>query len=191
MQDSELGFGTVGYLRMVSEMNNVHGAFEMPKSRVAPQRRQTIPKLELSAAVLGVQLGKFLQREKEISKHMAYYWTDSSAVLQFINNRKRRFNIFVANRLLKIHNGSTSDQWHYADSCNNLSYLLSLREMPKAHDRHPTWIAGPEFLRILMDSWSATPLIPLLPESNVELKKAVNNTQVGKSVSENSILSEL
>ena len=63
--------------------------------------------------------------------------------------------------------------------------------MPKAHDRHPTWIAGPEFLRILMDSWPATPLISLLPESNVELKKAVNNTQVGKSVSENSILSEL
>ena len=107
---SELGFGTVGYLRMVSEMNNVHCAFVMSKSRVAPQRRRTIPRLELSAAVLGVQLAKFLQREMDIPEHTAYFWTDSTAVLQFINNRKRRFNTFVANRLLKIHNGSAPDQ---------------------------------------------------------------------------------
>ena len=45
----------------------------MSKSRVAPQRRRTIPRLELSAAVLGVQLAKFLQREMDIPEHTAYY----------------------------------------------------------------------------------------------------------------------
>ena len=82
---SELGFGAVGYLRLISETNEVHCSFVMAKSRVTLLRKRTIPRLELSAAVLGVQLNKFLQREMDLTMSGVFYGTDSTAVLQFIN----------------------------------------------------------------------------------------------------------
>ena len=64
---------------MISVTNEIHCSFVMSKSRVAPQRLRTISRLELSAAVLGVQLCKFVQREMDLPINTVFFWTDSTA----------------------------------------------------------------------------------------------------------------
>ena len=145
----------------------------MSKSRVPPQRLRTIPRLELSAAVLGVQLSKFIQREMDLPINTVFFWTDSAAVLQFINNTQKRFNTFVANRLLKIHNGSSPVQWHYVNTCHNPADVLSRGETPSATDQHPMWFRGPPFLWQTAVHWPISPLIPPLPENNAELQESI------------------
>ena len=169
----ELGYGAVSYLRIISVTNEIHCSFVMSKSRVAPQRLRTIPRLELSAAVLGVQLSKFIQREMDLPIHTVFFWTDSTAVLQFINNTQKRFNTFVANRLLKIHNGSSPDQWHYVNTFHNPADVLSRGETPSAADQHPMWFRGPPFLWQTAVHWPISPLIPPLLENNAELKESI------------------
>ena len=49
---SQEAYGAVAYLRSVSSEGQIHCAFVIGKSRLAPMRVVTIPRLELMAAVL-------------------------------------------------------------------------------------------------------------------------------------------
>jgi hypothetical protein len=60
---SETGYGAVGYLKMISTEGRVHCSFLMGKSRVAPIKYVSIPRLELVAAVLATKLMKHLLQE--------------------------------------------------------------------------------------------------------------------------------
>ena len=59
---SQNGYGAVAYLRMTSSSGEVHCSFVLGKSRVASRKPLTIPRLELTAAVVAVRLAKFIQR---------------------------------------------------------------------------------------------------------------------------------
>ncbi|KAJ8019886.1 hypothetical protein HOLleu_41658 [Holothuria leucospilota] len=44
------------------------------------------------------------------------FWTDSMIVLGYIRNEERRFKTFVANRVSKIRENSSPDQWRHVGS---------------------------------------------------------------------------
>ena len=106
---SEGGYSTVSYLRMENSQGDVHCAFVMGKSCVAPLKQVTLPRLELTAATctVAVKVNKQIQRELDVPIHRTYYWTDSTTVLQYIQNESTRFHTFVANRLQMIRESST------------------------------------------------------------------------------------
>lgn len=81
----------------ISTTGHVHCSLVMAKARVAPTKITTIPRLELTAAV--VQTSDFLRKELEIDNLHEYFWTDSKVVHGYINNNARRFHVFVANRI--------------------------------------------------------------------------------------------
>ena len=60
---SQEGYGQVSYLRMVNNKNGIHCYFLMGKARVTPRKLVSIPRLELTAAVLSAKCGKFIQKE--------------------------------------------------------------------------------------------------------------------------------
>ncbi len=57
----------------------------MAKYRVAPLKG-TIPRLELTAAVVLVAVNDILKEEMNLADAEAYLWTDSQVVLGYINN---------------------------------------------------------------------------------------------------------
>ena len=65
---SETGFGSVSYLRLSDDNGNggIHCTILQGKSRLVPLKQVTIPRLELSAAVVSVQLDKVLKRELDL-----------------------------------------------------------------------------------------------------------------------------
>jgi len=52
---SQIAYGAVSYLRLVDVEDKVHCTFLMGKSRLAHLKPMTIPRDELSAAVIAVQ----------------------------------------------------------------------------------------------------------------------------------------
>ena len=110
---SQIGYGAVTYLRLVDEGGQVHCAFLMAKSRLAPLKSISIPRLELSAATVSVRLDKMIRRELELSVDESVFWTDSTSVLKYIANSNTRFHTFVANRVSQILDGSTPVQWRH------------------------------------------------------------------------------
>ena len=70
----------------------------MRKTRVAPIKYITIPRMELVAATLSVKISALLQKELQLLNVKETFWTDSEVVLGYIRNESRKFKVFVANR---------------------------------------------------------------------------------------------
>ncbi|KAK3718426.1 hypothetical protein QZH41_004009 [Actinostola sp. cb2023] len=168
---SDSGIGQVSYLRSVNEKNEVHVSFLMAKSRVAPLRAISIPRLELTAAVVSVNVASMLKRELDVENTKCLYYTDSEIVMGYINNDARRFHVYVGNRVQHIRDRSTPNMWHHVAGKNNpadeASRGLTTKELMESN----RWFDGPTFL------WQQEPL-PLhahrdftLDSSDEELRK--------------------
>ena len=99
---SETGYGVVAYIRSVRENGEIFCNIVMAKSRVAPLKFMSVPRLELSAAALAVKIAVQLREELDMEVHDEVFWTDSRVVLGYIQNTKKRFKTFVANRIHQI-----------------------------------------------------------------------------------------
>lgn len=55
-----------------------------------------MPRLELCAAVLAVELADTLMDELDVKIHSVKFYTDSRVVLGYIHNTNRRFYVYVA-----------------------------------------------------------------------------------------------
>lgn len=83
------GYGEFTYLRAISVSGQIHCSLVMGKARVAPTKILTVPRLELSAAVVAVHTSDLLKRELEMKVTQEFFWTDSKVVLGYVNNDAR------------------------------------------------------------------------------------------------------
>lgn len=101
------GYGQCSYLRLVNKSNQVHCSFAMGKSRVTPLKNVTVPRLELTAALVSTKVSAVLRQELDYKNVKEVFWTDSQVVLGYIRNDARRFHVFVANRVQQIRDSSS------------------------------------------------------------------------------------
>ncbi|XP_043242095.1 uncharacterized protein LOC122391859 [Amphibalanus amphitrite] len=171
---SEGGYGAVVYLRQENEEGRIHCAFVMGKSRVAPLKKVTVPRLELSAATTSVRLNTTVQRELDsVDVHETFFWTDSTAVLRYVNNDKVRYQTFVANRLAVIKDGSTASQWRYVPSQDNPADDASRGLHSDTLRERARWLHGPEFLWEDESQWPQMPFsaVSAVAEDDPEVKR--------------------
>ncbi len=167
------GYGTVSYLRMTNESNQIHCSFVSGKARVAPIKPHTIVKMELTAAASAVKQDTMLKKELNIDIDSTKFWTDSQTVLKYINNQTTRLPVFVANRVAVIHDGSDVNQWSYVPSAMNpadhASRGLSVEHLITKEE----WIKGPDFLYKDKSKWPSV-------TTNVESERNIEeeNTEV-------------
>ena len=122
---SEVSYGAASYLRFTDVDSKVHCSFIMSKTRLAPFKSLSVPRLELTAATLAIKLDKILTKELEVPINRSVFRTDSTPVLHYIKNEDKRFHTFISDRLTMIHNVSMPDQWRYVDSKQNPSDAAS------------------------------------------------------------------
>ena len=60
---SSQGYGAVLYLRQINVVGKVHCSLIIAKSRLAPLKTMTIPRVELSTAVLATRLDRMIKQE--------------------------------------------------------------------------------------------------------------------------------
>ena len=162
------GYGFVSYLRLVDENGVIHCSFLCGKAKVTPPRSESIPRLELVAAVLAVKADHWIRTQLEYSDCQSIFWTDSSAVRSSINNKTKRFRTFVANRLAKIHRQTEPSQWRHVGSRHNpadhASRGLTVSQLLKSN-----WLTGPAFLWQTEDEWPKAPEAKTLPSDALPL----------------------
>ena len=116
---SNQGYGAVSYLRQIIAVGKVHCSLIMAKSRLVPLKATTIPRMELSAAVLATRLDRMIEQEVTLPIDQSTFWTDSSCVLRYIKGKDKRFQTFVTNRISAILDQFTATQWRHVDTIQN------------------------------------------------------------------------
>ena len=77
---SRQGYEAIAYLRLKDVTNQVYCAFVMGKARLAPIREISIPRLDLTAAVISVRFSKIIREELDMRIDRVCYWSDSASV---------------------------------------------------------------------------------------------------------------
>ena len=120
---SENAIGAVVYMRSTYENGEVEVKFVASKTKVAPIKRQSIPRQELTGAVILSRLVdailKALDKEIEV-----FYWSDSMTVLYWILNHKP-WKQYVQHRVQEIRRLSNHGTWRFCPGISNPADLPS------------------------------------------------------------------
>ncbi|GFY11820.1 integrase catalytic domain-containing protein [Trichonephila clavipes] len=140
-------YGAVSYVRLRTfDKISVH--LLASKSRVAPLKVLTLPRLELMGALLAARLAKEISRvlNEKIST-TNYFWTDSTIALSWIQGPSNRWKVFVANRVKEIRSLTDKDSWRHCPGKDNPSDLLTRGISADSLINCEKWWKGPSFLQ--------------------------------------------
>ncbi|XP_032673063.1 uncharacterized protein LOC116844967 [Odontomachus brunneus] len=116
---SNLAMAAAVYLRVTSSESLTTTQLVCAKTKVAPLKRLTIPRLELTAALLLVRLMTHVKRALEFSEIPVFLWTDSSVTLMWISLHPSRWKDFVRNRVTLIQELSSAQSWRFVSDKEN------------------------------------------------------------------------
>ncbi|GFU50594.1 integrase catalytic domain-containing protein [Trichonephila clavipes] len=122
---SERAYAAVVYIKCFNESGQSQTRLLCSKSRVAPLKTLTIPRLELSAALLLSRLVKKVVPILQLPINKIWMWTDSTIALAWIKTEPHKLKTFVSNRVAEIQALSKDYHWKHVSSKNNHADLIS------------------------------------------------------------------
>lgn len=165
---SQIAYGACVYMRSVDENNTVKVALLCSKSKVAPLKPITIPKLELCSALLLSRLVKTVTKALTIQPK-CYLWSDSLVTLHWINTEPYKLQTFVGDRTGEIQELTSMYEWNHVDGKENPADLVSRGLYPDELLSAELWWHGPSWLHNFDAAMHKTIFIPSI--SIPEMKK--------------------
>ena len=150
---SEAAYAGVVYFRLVDTTGCVHTSLVMAKTKVAPIKRLSIPRLELCGALLLAQLLLHCQTVFGLSTEDIFAWTDSTIVLNWLVGNPRRFRTFVGNRVSLVSDLVAPSRWSHVDGSDNPADCASRGLLPSELLSHNLWWKGPSWLQLGIHCW--------------------------------------
>ena len=152
----------------------VYSTLVCSKTRIAPLKQLSIPRLELMAAKILTTLMNTvvnaLSPHAKISE--VRYWTDSMTVLYWIQNRGE-WKVFVQHRVREILELTEKSQWGHVSGLENPADLGSRGVTASQLCDSRLWWEGPQWLRGSPSSWPSDTLEGEPIEVKTERKKEV------------------
>ncbi|GFS89015.1 integrase catalytic domain-containing protein [Trichonephila clavipes] len=144
---SQKAYGAAAFLR-VKHKDRVSVDLVTSKSRVAPLKRLSLPRLELMGALLAARLAKEVKKilDQKCSTR-AFFWTDSQVTLHWIKGPSHRWKPFVANRVREIQSLTDPNSWFHCSGKDNPADLLTRGISVDALTTNSKWWNGSSFLR--------------------------------------------
>ncbi|KMQ87939.1 bel12-ag transposon polyprotein [Lasius niger] len=149
---SERGYAAVVYLRTsTSSSTSIH--LIAAKSKIAPLKQVTLPRLELCAASLLTNITHHIRASLNLPTAPVYLWSDSTVALHWIHGHASRWKTYVANRISQIQLLLPEARWRHVPGKENPADCASRGISPRELVSHSLWWTGPAWLRKDKESW--------------------------------------
>ena len=139
------------HIPVIDSVGQVSSKLVMSKSRVAPIKEVSLPRLELLAAAVNARLLKFVVDTLQVKMHRVVCWTDSMVTLHWIRRQNSCWKPFVANRVSEIQSTWDPECWQYCASKDNPADLLTRGVTCDHLISSGLWWNGPQWLSLPLE----------------------------------------
>ncbi|XP_055910735.1 uncharacterized protein LOC129945101 [Eupeodes corollae] len=145
-------YGTVAYIKSTNALGDSNISFLCAKSRVAPLKNDgtnelTLPKLELTAALIAARLRSYLNLSSKVSVQKFHMWTDSKIALSWIQGEADRWKPYVQSRVSEIRRHTSVIDWNHCSGIENPADLLTRGIKAETLQTSSLWAKGPAWLK--------------------------------------------
>lgn len=139
---SNIAYAGCVYLRIVHNDDSVSCNLIAAKTKVAPVRATTIPRLELCGALLASKLTIRCIHSLSLSEFKVFAWCDSKIVA----THPSKWVTFVANRVSEIQQNVNNNSWLHVPSKSNPADIASRGHSISELNNSSMWWHGPTYL---------------------------------------------
>ncbi|XP_072400953.1 uncharacterized protein [Diabrotica undecimpunctata] len=168
---SESAYGAALYIRSLDQGGSCLVHLLCAKSRVAPLKTISLPRLELCGALLAAKLASAVIATIGVGFDEVHFWSDSMITLHWILGEPSQWKTFVGNRVSEIQRLSNGYSWHHVDSHDNPADIITRGYEPKLLNTSKLWWNGPPWLASHKLSWPTKALsnshISIIPDQKV------------------------
>ncbi|XP_018375979.1 PREDICTED: uncharacterized protein LOC108769463, partial [Trachymyrmex cornetzi] len=172
---SQLAMAAVVYVRVETPDFEIRVNIVCAKTKVAPLKKLTIPRLELNAALMLSRLMTTVQTALALEDKPIFMWTDSSVVLTWVTSHPAKWKDYVRNRVSTIQDMLPSASWQFVSGKENPADCATRGLSAQDLERHRFWWSGPSWLRQKLINW---PKIKSNPSASVNLEESPNQVLV-------------
>ena len=152
---SKQAFCTLAYIRYKLDNGSFKCSLLTGKTRVAPLRKISVPRIELLGAVANVRIAENVQNSLKIEFGRRFFFTDSSAVFGMIRGECGSFQEFVGTRTGEIKGKSSpEEEWFWLPTKENLADLGTRDDVtPELLSPDSTYLNGMPWMEESEDKW--------------------------------------
>lgn len=182
---STRGYAACVYVRSVNSNGDVKTRLLASKTKVAPLKPLSIPRLELMAAVLLSKLILYIKQNlKNINVNVTAL-TDSSVTLAWIQTSPYKLKTFVSTRVAQVVEVVPPSNWFHVRSEHNAADICSRGAMPAQLVAESTrWFHGPDWLGRDVHEW---PIDTFYVKNNNDILELKSNIDTFSFPSQNII----
>lgn len=150
---SNVAYGCAFYIKSASAVNDTTVKLVASKTRVAPIKRMTIPRLELCGAHLLAKMLHEVCTVHDVSPKNCHLWTDSMIVLYWLHKSPGTAKMYVANRIAETSELTRSCTWRHVPTKDNPADMASRGITASAIIDAKLWWEGPVWMSQSIDKW--------------------------------------
>lgn len=154
---SNSAYAAVVYSRVILSDGSKVIRLISAKTKVAPVKVISTPKLELCGAVLVARLMFKVMKSFNFNSVKLFNYSDNTTVLAWLKSHPNHWNTFVANRVTEIQTLTNPDNWYFVDTENNPADCASRGVFPSKLREHSLWWNGPTWLSKDENDWPEQP----------------------------------